>query len=268
MLKLRILSITSLLLFLLTVYGLSFDKRFDKQMRKVITHNPDVLAEAIKSVPYEFTQTVNEAIKINRKTLLEQRHQEEMYRFEQALLDPMVPLIREDELVRGDYNAPLLLIMYTDFACPLTVKSFQTVRRLFEIYHNRLQLIVKHLPHEMHANAMISSKYYEALRLQGEELAVFFHDQLFDAHENLRRGEPFLSYMARDLGADMRRLSRDLHSKEVERRIREDMDEAHSFGIRSTPAFLLNGIPITGAYPEEHFRALIEKLQNKSLVSF
>lgn len=271
MLSMRTLTITSVPLVLLVMVLTSADKRFERKMKKVIEHYPEVLADGLKAAPLEFAQTlhrVTEQTRVSQVTIGEEGDEEEFLRFQQALKSPVEPLIRQDELIRGPANGELTLIMYADFACPLTAQSFNTVRDLRESYKGQLRLIVKHLPHEMHANAMISAQYYEALRLQSEELAVMFHDQLFDEQKNLRKGESFLYYTARDLGADMLRLAQDLDSKEVEKRIEQDIREAHSFGIQTTPGFLLNGVPITGAYPIDHFRALIDKLQTRSYVSF
>jgi predicted DsbA family dithiol-disulfide isomerase len=39
------------------------------------------------------------------------------------------------------------------------------------------------------------------------------------------------------------------------------MVEASVFKIYGTPGFLLNGIPVKGAYPIEYFEKIIERLQ-------
>lgn len=256
-----------LALLVLTYYVRS-ERRFEMQLRKVIQEQPNILAEGLKASPREFSSTLAHAIELTREELERKRAQEEQRRFEAALDRPLKPLIREDELVRGPVNAPLTLVAYADFACPLSARSFHTVQALLETYKGRLRVVYKHLPHEMHANALISAKYYEALRLQSEKLAMSFHDQLFQNQTNLRKGESFLKHTANTLGANMSRLAHDINSKEVESRIEQDIDEAHAFGIQGTPAFLLNGIPITGAYPEKHFEALIEKLENRSFVAY
>lgn len=247
----------------------SEDERFKKQMKQVIKNNPTIMVQAFKQDAQAFVSSVEQAVKLNRAQQAERLARAQEEKLAEALNDTNHVLIREDELIRGardNHQADLLLVQYLDFDCPLSARSFYTVQTLLSEYDDRMQFVVKHLPHEMHPNAMISAQFYEALRLQAQELAVKFHDQLFLQHENLRRGESFLFNMALDLGADMHRLKLDLNSQEVKERIKQDMTEAHSFGIRATPAFLLNGIVITGAYPLDHFRALIEKLEGQSLI--
>ena len=43
--------------------------------------------------------------------------------------------------------------------------------------------------------------------------------------------------------------------------------EAKDFGIQGTPGFLLNGIPIKGAYPVTHFNQIIDKLRDRGKLS-
>jgi protein-disulfide isomerase len=246
----------------------SEDERFENKMKQVIKNNPTLISDALMQDSTEFARTVEHAKNVHRQYQQEilARAQEE--KLVEALMETNEVSIREDELIRGavGQNASLLLVQFLDFDCPLSARSFYTVQTLLHEYQDRLQFVVKHLPHEMHPNAVISAQFYEALRLQNKELAVNFHDQLFLSHENLRRGESFLYNMAHDLGADMHQLELDLNSQEVIERIEQDITQAHSFGIHATPAFLLNGIVITGAYPIDNFRALIEKLEGQSLI--
>jgi protein-disulfide isomerase len=41
------------------------------------------------------------------------------------------------------------------------------------------------------------------------------------------------------------------------------MTEAKKFGMSGTPGFIINGIPVKGAYPAEYFETIIEKLKTK-----
>jgi protein-disulfide isomerase len=58
----------------------------------------------------------------------------------------------------------------------------------------------------------------------------------------------------------LERCEKDAESKAVKDRIAADMEEAGKFGFNGTPGFLLNGIPVNGAYPVEYFEEIIKKL--------
>ena len=113
---------------------------------------------------------------------------------------------------------------------------------------------------------MSSAKYYEAIRLQSEEKAFKFHDKIFDQQGKLRKGEPFLKGLAKELGVDMKRLAKDLESDVIEKRIKEDIAEAAKFGIQGTPGFVFNGIPVKGAYPGSHFDKIVDELKKRNMV--
>ncbi len=61
----------------------------------------------------------------------------------------------------------------------------------------------------------------------------------------------------------MARLKKDLNSDAVTKRIEEDQKEAANFGMQGTPGFLLNGVPVRGAYPTEYFVQLVDELQKR-----
>ena len=110
---------------------------------------------------------------------------------------------------------------------------------------------------------MPAAKYYEALRLQSNDKASKFHDELFNNFEKIKLGEKFFSSVAKKVGADMAKLKTDMNSPKVKARIDQDLAEAKKYGFQGTPGFLINGIPVKGAYPPSHFDTIIEELKKR-----
>ena len=110
---------------------------------------------------------------------------------------------------------------------------------------------------------MISSQYYEAIRLQDAKKAFEFHDRIYKNQRLLQKGEEFLKSLAKELKVDMAKLAKDVNSEGVKARIAKDMEEAAKFGFQGTPGFLLNGVPVKGAYPTSHFVDIVNKLKEK-----
>lgn len=250
----------SLFICLLTSACSPLDSRFKQRVSEMLAKNPEILKDVIQENPHLVAEAFEKAIEVAQTQQEKRRLSEQENLKAQAIRIQYRPEIRSNELIRGTKNAPITIVMYSDFECHLCAKGASTVRLLLQEYHGQIQVIYKHLPQQMHANAMISAKYYEALRLQNEKLAVSFHDQLFNRQHELRRGESFLKQMVQEMGADLRRLAEDLESDIVRERIEQDRMEAREFGLRGTPSFLLNGIPIAGAYPTESFHELISML--------
>jgi protein-disulfide isomerase len=137
---------------------------------------------------------------------------------------------------------------------------------MLEKYKGKITFVYKHLPLSFHPNAMPASKYYEAIRLQNEDKAWKFHDDLYENQAKLKLGVKYFKSVAKKLKVDMNKLAKDVDSKKVQDRIDADLAEAKKFGFNGTPGFLLNGIPVKGAYPESHFVSIVEELKKRDLV--
>ena len=177
--------------------------------------------------------------------------------------NPIQTSIRLDETIRGTVGAPLLLVKYSDFECPYCTRGSETVKKLLEKYEGKIQFIYKHLPLPIHANAMVASRYYEAIRLQDENKAFQFHDHLYTLSNQkmlTEQGTIYLDTLAKKLGVDMDKLRKDINSSAVTERIEQDIQEAQSIGFRGTPAFTINGVPLVGAHPIENFDIVINML--------
>lgn len=239
----------------------------ESQLKETLKKNPDILTEAIKANPSDFIEALNEAVKVAREDMQKKKEEEEKKQLENYFDNPIQAEIRKDEMIRGTKGAPLLLVEYSDFECPYCSRGYATVKELLEKYDGKIAFVYKHLPLSFHPNAMPASQYYEAIRLQSEDKAAKFHDEIFENQSKLRQGEAFLKATAKKVGADMKKLEKDVNSKAVKERIEQDMKEAAKYGFQGTPGFLLNGIPVKGAYPTQHFVDLIQQLQDKGKIS-
>jgi protein-disulfide isomerase len=242
------------------------DDQLKEKMTKIIKENPSIVLESIKANPAEYLMTFQEAAKGAQKDMAAIRAKKEQADLEKTYDNPLTPVVRKDELIRGPKNAPLTLIEYSDFECPFCKRGYNTVMELMKKYGNNIRFIYKHLPLSFHKQARIASQYYEALRLQKGEYAFKFHDELYKNQAKLKQGEKFLSKIAKDIGADMARLKKDIKSKEVLDRIEQDEKEAASFGMQGTPGFVLNGVPVKGAYPASHFETIVEELKKRGKI--
>lgn len=238
-----------------------------EDLKKMMKENPDIITEAIEANPDKFIESLNNAVKKSQELMAKKRDEEEGKALEESFNKPLEATIRSDEMIRGPKDAPLTLIEYSDFECPFCARGFSTVMELMDKYKGKIRFIYKHLPLSFHPQAMISSQYYEAIRLQSEEKAAQFHDRIYKDQRKLQGGEGFLKSLAKDLKVDMNRLAKDVKSEAVQKRIDEDQAEAAKFGFQGTPGFLLNGIPVRGAYPAAHFVDLVEKLKSKGKVN-
>lgn len=232
-------------------------------LARTLKENPEIINQAILAHPAQYIETLQTAAKLAQEDLQKKQQQDEKTKLEAAFNNPQMALIRNDEAIRGTKGAPITLVEYSDFECPFCSRSYETVKNLLKKYDGKIQFIYKHLPLNFHEQAMIAAQYYEAIRLQSHDKAFKFHDEIFQNQRKLKNGKPFLDEIAKKLAVDMNKLKKDLESDQVKNRIAEDMSEAAKFGMEGTPGFLLNGVPIKGAYPEEYFEQILSELKQR-----
>lgn len=142
----------------------------------------------------------------------------------------------------GSDDAPIKLVEFVDFQCPFCRKEHtETLAKMRDQFGDELQLIVLNLPLEMHPEARGAAKAALAAERQGRYWE--FHDRLF---ENGTLGYPTYLEWAADLGLDVDRFKADYADPSIEKRISEDHRLSYQLGISGTPAFFLNGRPLSG----------------------
>jgi protein-disulfide isomerase len=245
------------------ITGCSSDKDLKDQMARILLANPKIITEAIEKNPAEFITALQNAAKNAQESMGKKREEEERLQLEESFNKPLMADLSNDVASIGPSNAPITLVEYSDFECPFCLRGNDTVKGLMTKYPGKIRFIYKHLPLSFHEQAMISAQYFEAIRKQSNEKAFQFHDEIFKNQSKLKNGKAFLDSVAKNLGIDMNKLKIDVSSESVKNKIGSDVAEAAKFGMQGTPGFLLNGIPVRGAYPVDYFVNLIDELQKR-----
>lgn len=263
----KIMAICSFISILLS--GCISDKDFTERVKKVISDNPELVIEAVSKKPKEFVAVLQKSVRDAQANEAKVRREEEAKKLEKYYKEPLKPEIGKYESIRGNKSAPITLVMYSDFQCPFCVKGIQTVKQLMEKYGNKIRYIYKHLPLVSlgHNDAPLAAKYFEAIAMQSTQKAYKFHDELFANQRLVRMGGKYFKKVAKKLKVNMGKLAKDLKSDRVKSKMESDKNEANKFEFRGTPGFLLNGIPIYGAYPYNYFESVISRLKKSGKLS-
>lgn len=255
------------LLILATVLAVATACTSKDDLKKMIKENPEIITEAIEANPAKFIDALNNAVKSAQEDQGKKREEEEKKQLEESFNNPLQVEIRPDDIVRGPKDAPLTLIEFSDFECPFCARGYNTVMELLKQYEGKIRFIYKHLPLSFHPMAMPAAQYFEAIKMQSAEKAWEFHDRIYKDQRKLQNGEAFLKSLAKELKVDMNKLAKDIKSEEVQKRIDHDQAQAAKFGFQGTPGFVLNGVPVRGAYPSSHFNTIVEELKKRGKVS-
>jgi len=150
---------------------------------------------------------------------------------------PVYEIAVDDQPMRGNANASVTLIGFSDFQCAACAASHEVVNRLSTEYGNNLRFVMRDYPLEQHANAFRAAEAAEAAREQGkfwEYAALLFHNQKELSVEKLKE-------YASQLQLDRTKFDSAFDSRKFRDKVTRDVDEGHRLGVNATPTFFVNG---------------------------
>jgi protein-disulfide isomerase len=228
------------------------------ELVKAFEKHPDVLIVAIKSNAKAILALLAETAAAEQARLQKVAAEAEQKAFEDSFTNPLQPAIEAARPIRGATNAKYTLVEYADFECPFCAAGYKTVEELRKQYGGELRFVFKHVPLPFHPHALEAAQWFEAIAAESPEAAWKFHDILFEHQDQL--SSVFFRQTAAELGLDVTQCEKRAASQAVKDRIAADTAEATRLGFSGTPAFLLNGVPVKGAYPAEHFKDIVARL--------
>ena len=169
-----------------------------------------------------------------------------------------------DPFAQGPADAPVVLIEYADFQCPFCRQfALTTEKQLVRQYVDtgRLRIEWRDFPIFGPESEQAARAAWAAGR-QGRFWP--YYRTLFE-HASERRNsgafsEDNLVAMARAAGiANLTKFRADYGSDAARQAVEHDSQEGQALGIPSTPAFLVNGVPILCAQPLDQFRQAIDQ---------
>jgi protein-disulfide isomerase len=156
---------------------------------------------------------------------------------------------------RGPEDAKVTVVEFVDYECPFCGRfARDTLPQIEREYGSRIRYVSRHFPLPSHSNAMRSAIAAEC----ADRLGRFweYHEHLFQHQDQLDdRG---LARMARQVGMDGGAFRSCTRSKEAKAAVEKDAADGRKYGVTGTPAFFINGAPLTGAQPFEAFKAAID----------
>jgi protein-disulfide isomerase len=155
---------------------------------------------------------------------------------------------------RGEKNAPITIVEFSDFQCPYCVRAEPTVAQLVAAYPGKIRVVYRDYPLPIHPLAPKAAEASHCADDQGKYWEM--HDKLFSVDGKLEVEN--LKKYARDLGLNGDNFDKCLDSGEKAKVVAEHQKAAEGLGVTSTPAFFINGRLVSGAVPLEDFKVVVE----------
>lgn len=171
------------------------------------------------------------------------------------LSPPRIDVGYETAPVSGDAAAKITMVEFSDYHCPFCLRAFTTVKTLLRKYKGQVKLAYRDLPLQESAKGVATSA--EAARCAGEQGKFWeYHDLLFENQDLF--GPVAFTDFADSLKLNSEVFKACLDSGKFKAPVKVDYDAAIKLGITGTPAFYINGIPISGARPLSEFEEVID----------
>lgn len=143
----------------------------------------------------------------------------------------------------GPANAPLQVVVFTDFQCPFCRRHAGDLRRLAERYGDRIRLVFRNFPLPYHELAVPAAE--AAMEAQAEGRFWEFHDRLMDPEageltlERIRRA-------AAEAGLDPGRVEAAMRDGTFAGAIERDLADGRAAGVDATPRTFINRREVDG----------------------
>jgi predicted DsbA family dithiol-disulfide isomerase len=155
--------------------------------------------------------------------------------------------------VKGPADAPVTMVLFTDFECPYCSKIVPLLEQVLERNSQTVKLVFKNMPLKFHKMAQPSARAALAAQEQGKFWE--FHDRLFAAQSTLSKET--INKIALNLNLDIQKFEQDMASPKVQAQINKDLMAAEKAGVSGTPTVFINGRLLKERSPEG-FQAIID----------
>ncbi len=163
----------------------------------------------------------------------------------------------DDDDVRGDADAPVTIVEWSDFECPFCARFHQqTLPSIEEEYikTGKVKLVYRDFPLSFHPNAQKAAEAAECAGEQGKYWEM--HDMLFE--KGVQGGVASFKQYAKDLSLNTAKFDTCLDSGAMAGEVQKDMADGAAVGIQGTPGFIVNGKLVSGAQPFAVFKQVID----------
>jgi protein-disulfide isomerase len=220
----------------------------------------------VKDYLLNHPEVIGDAI---RKLQVQEQQAEDQGRAEAA--KGVKPVSGEDH-IRGNVNAPVKLIEFSDFECPFCKSFHSAMKQVMDEYgkDGKVAWVYRHFPlDEIHSKARKEAQASEcAAELGGNDAFWAYADRLFEVTpSNNRLDLALLPQIAMDIGLDRAKfeacLKGDDKGGKYAAHIEADYRDAAASGGSGTPFSLVIGpkgeiYPINGAQPFEAVKAIVD----------
>jgi protein-disulfide isomerase len=169
-------------------------------------------------------------------------------------MSKLTPTVTAKDHTEGPATAPVTLVEYGDYQCPSCGDTFAIVKKLQKHFGDKLRLVFRHFPLEMHPYAQHAAETAEFAAAHDKFWPM--HDLLYKHQSNL--SDANLLKLAKQLDLSTDDLTQALEAGTYAARVMADVANGDKSGVTGTPMFYVNGQLYKEDYDYDTLVAAIE----------
>lgn len=177
--------------------------------------------------------------------------------------------LQENDHVRGDREARILLIEYSDTECPFCKRFHPTVQQVVDFYKGQVAWVYRHFPLDnLHSKARKEAEATEcANELGGNEIFWNYLDKIYEVTPSNNGLDPNeLPKIATQAGLNQAKFTSCLEGGKYAEAVEADAKSGTKAGVSGTPAAILldtktgKTTSLPGAVPIEQIKSAVDVL--------
>ena len=185
-----------------------------------------------------------------------------------------VKISLDDDPIRGNPDAPITIVEFSDYQCPFCARFYaQTLPLLLEEYidEGKVNLVYRDFPvQRIHPNALSAAAAAECADDQGKYWE--YHDTLFEkqnawAKLDSNSAISTFSQFATEIELEQQQFDNCLKSGKYLEEVQADFNDGKNYQVTGTPGFFIGNedigfVKIIGAKPYDAFKKVIDAQLN------
>jgi protein-disulfide isomerase/uncharacterized membrane protein/rhodanese-related sulfurtransferase len=164
-------------------------------------------------------------------------------------------LVRPDSHAIGSPDAPVTVVEFGDFECPMCGNAQPMIQQMLDKYGSQIRFVFRQFPvNEIHPYAQTAAEASECAAEQGK----FWETERKFYQEQADLTEPALDRYAAEIGLNVKALDQCLVDGSVRARVQQDVDDGKAVGVQGTPTFFVGHQRLFGLTQYKQLSQLID----------
>jgi protein-disulfide isomerase len=168
---------------------------------------------------------------------------------------PRMKVSLGDKPTRGPADAPITIIHFASFSCEHCAESARKIQRLTEEFPGTIRWVHRDFLNIFDELGLAAAEAGEAANAQGKFWE--FHDKIYSLSGEFSQDD--LKKILADVGVDTTQYEKAHKEASYIMGIKGDIEDGVAAGVTGVPAIFINGRYISGTFPYEKLKAMVEE---------